>query len=457
MGRFSGSRGDTLLLATAAVALQAVVWAILIPVFTAHVGYGLHDLTDVAHYLYYAEQMARGSVPYVDVPFEYPPLALPVFLLAPRDGTLATYEYWFSVEMIMVCAASSVVVTMTARRVWSGLGRPLAAAAVFAVGIAAAGALSLNRFDPVVGLFIALSVLALVSRRFTLAGIAVGLGFAVKLAPVVLLPLVLLLAGKRRVVILAAALIAAVLPFLPFLMLDRGAFTALSGYQTGRGLQIESLAATGYLVRAAVAPGAVRVVVRGGGSLELAAWNTALLARLAPLVMLTLLAVAYLAVWRARRVLRGDPEWVAPAALGIILAFLCGNKVLSPQHLLWTLPLVALCAVARPLAQRILGILMLVAVVLTQVEFPAYYFRLQRLDPVPITIIVIRNVLLAAAFVVTILGLLHAARAELGEEAREQVSAQAGHPERLVGDDGGEDDGQHRRRDGRDAVGAEAP
>jgi len=217
------------------------------------------------------------------------------------------------------------------------------------------------------------------------------------------------------------------------------------------------LAATGYLVRAAVAPGAVRVVVPGGGSLELAAWNTALLARLAPLVILALLAVVYLAVWRAHRVLSRDPEWIAPAALGIILAFLCGNKVLSPQHLLWTLPLVALCTVARPVAQRIVGILMLAATVLTQVEFPAYYFRLQRLDAVPITIIVIRNVLLAAAFVVVILGPVRAARAGPDEEAREQGSAQAGHPERLVGDDRGEDTGQQRRRHGRDAVGTEAP
>ena len=358
----SRPRLESLLLAAAAIALQAVVWAILIPLFNAHVGYGLHDLSDVPHYLSVVERLARGDLPYIDVPFEYPPFALPLLLLAPRDGTLATYQYWFSAEMIVVCSATAAVVTLTARRVWDGLGRPLAAAAVFAIAVAAAGAISLNRFDPVVGLLVALAVLALASRRFTFAGVAVGLGFAVKLAPMALLPLVLIVAARRRAVVMAtgAAVLAAALPFLPFIALDRGAFDAVAGSQASRGLQIESLAATPYLVRTAIVPGTARVVVPGGGSLELDAPGAAALAGASPFIVLGLLTMAYASVMRARRVLRRDPEWIALAALALLLAFLCGNKVLSPQHLLWVLPLVALCTVARPVAHRIVGALMLV-------------------------------------------------------------------------------------------------
>jgi hypothetical protein len=430
----------TFLLVVAAIALQTIVWAILMALFKAHVGYGLHDLSDVPHYLSVVERLARGDLPYIDVPFEYPPLALPVLLVAPRDGTLAAYEYWFSVEMIVVCSASAAVVTLTARRVWSGTGRPLAAAAVFAIAVAAAGALSLNRFDPVVGLLVALAVLALVHKRFTLAGAAVGLGFGVKLAPVVLLPLVLIMATGRRAVVLAtaAALLAAALPFVPFIALDGGAFDAMAGYQGRRGLQIESLAATPYLVKTAIVPGSARVVVPGGGSLELEAWGTAALARASPFVVLSLLSLAYVSVWRARRVLRRDPEWMALAALTLLLALLCGNKVLSPQHLLWVLPLVALCTVARPVAQRVVGVLMLVAVALTQVEFPAHYHQLQRLEAAPIAVIAVRNVLLGAAFATAVLALWRAAREGSVEAAKDAASAQAEHPESLIGDHRGE-------------------
>jgi hypothetical protein len=121
----SASRHRLLLLAASAVALQAVVWAVLIPMFTAHVGYGLHDLSDVPHYLAQAERIDLGKWPYIDFGFEYPPLALPAMLAPPRDGSLATYEYWFSLEMVMVCCLSAVVVALTAAKMWRGVGTPV--------------------------------------------------------------------------------------------------------------------------------------------------------------------------------------------------------------------------------------------------------------------------------------------------------------------------------------------
>jgi hypothetical protein len=93
---------------------------------------------------------------------------------------------------------------------------------------------------------------------------------------------------------------------------------------------------------------------------------------------------------------------VPVVALAAVLAALCGNKVLSPQHLLWILPLVALSLVGRAVLPRIGAVLLLAAMVLTQVEFPAMYFRQIRLEATPLLVICARNVLLAAAFVVTV-------------------------------------------------------
>lgn len=410
---------DLLLLAGAALALQAMAWALLLTLFTARIGYGLHDLSDTFYYLEIAVRVAYGRWPYVDFPFEYPPLALPFLLLPPADGTVATYDFWFAVEMMAICMANAVVVALVAARVWGGLGRPLAAAAAFAVAVVMAGAISLNRFDPAVGLVVGLCVLALVYRRFTLAGIAVGLGFALKLVPIVLLPLVLVLAARRGPVLraAAAAAVAAAVPFVPFLVRSWSAFNGALEGQTARGLHIESVPATPYLIWRAMSQGAEVVIVPPSGSLVIGAPGTLLLARAAPIIVLGLLVIAYAGIWRARAVVRNDLEWVAPAALAVLLAFMCGNKVLSPQHMLWTLPLVALCLAARSVSHRVVGAVMLAAIALTQVEFPAMYLDIKALDALPLFIVSARNVLLLAAFVTAVVSLWRAAPAREGNRS----------------------------------------
>jgi hypothetical protein len=398
---------ELLLLAGAAIALQAITWSLLLALYSSGVWYSLRKFSDTPYYLAISERIAHGLWPYIDFPFEYPPLTLLFVGLSPTLGSVAAYDRWFSAVMIVICMASAVVVAIIAARLWDGLGRPLGAAAGFAAAVIAAGAISLNRFDPAVGLVVALGVLALVYKRFTLAGVAVGLGFALKLVPIVLLPLVLVLAARRRPVLRAAlaAVIAAAVPFVPFLVRSMGAFTGTLQGQTSRGLQVESVAATPYLAWKALSQGAHVAIVSPIGSLVVDAPGTTSLARLAPLIVLGLLVIVYAGIWSARADLRAKPEWIAPAALAVMLAFMCGNKVLSPQHVLWLLPLVALCLAARTRVHRVVGVLMLAAIALTQVEFPGLYSGVAALESAPLLVIVARNILLMVAFVLVVVSL----------------------------------------------------
>jgi hypothetical protein len=394
---------ESLLLVGSALALQAIVWAVLTALFTAHIGYGLHDLSDTPHYLWAVERLWSGAWPYIDFPFEYPPLSFLFFLAPMKDGTWATYATWFTAEMIGVCMASAAVVTLTAMRIWAGLARPLGVAGAFALAVALAGGISVNRFDPAVGLVIALSILAMTYGRTLLAAAAIGLGFAIKLVPIVLLPLALILAPPRRkVAAVVVALAAAVSPFLPFLMRSGGAFNAAIAGQSDRGLQLESVAATPYLLWGALQRGTVDVVVPPGGSLAVEAPGTQVTAQLLPAAVLVLLVVAYAAVWHARRLMRTDAEWISPAALSALLAFMCADKVLSPQHLLWVLPLIALCLLCNHRAFRLAAVLLLAAVALTQLEFPAFYYRLQDLETLPVVVVAVRNLLLALALAILV-------------------------------------------------------
>jgi hypothetical protein len=399
------ARRELVPLLAAAAALQAIAWVIVFQVFVAQKwGYVPWLGSDTAYYADRGLRVTFGQWPYTEFPFEYPPLSLLFFVLPPLRGTLAAYHAWFGAQMIVIDAITAIVTTVVAAHIWPGLARPLAAAVALAVAVIAAGAVAIDRFDGAVALVLAVAMLCLVYRRWALAGLVIGLGFSLKLMPIVLLPLVLVLARTRRRVVWTTvmALVAAAGPFLPFLIHDAaGVRSSLFGAQIGRGLHIESVAASPFLLLQVLRPGTV-MIVPPSASLTISGSGTGLVESLAPLTVLLLLTVAYWAVWRARETLRSRPEGIPVAALAVVLAALCGNKVLSPQHLLWILPLVALCLVSRPLLPKVAAGLLLCACVLTQIEYPGMYWRQVDLDPTPLLVIAARNALLAAAFVVAV-------------------------------------------------------
>jgi hypothetical protein len=250
-----------------------------------------------------------------------------------------------------------------------------------------------------VALTLAASLFFLARRHTAAAGAALGVGVALKLTPGMLLPLVLIVAETRRRALYALAgfLVFAIVPFLPFL----GRFDGLTNiitYHAQRPLQIESVPGTVYLI--AGARGAWGIGTGNSfGSQSLAGPGSELVARLSIWVGLLLVAGVYVLIWRRRALLRAAPEFIAVAALACVLAFTVCNKVLSPQFLCWTLPLVALVLVGRSGLQRLAGVLTLLAIALTQIEFPDLYWRVVALEPGPVWVVVLRNIVLVAAAV----------------------------------------------------------
>ena len=388
---------ETVLLVAAAVALQAVVWALLIVLLRQYrVWYGFHDLSDSLWYVHYADLMARGQRVYRDFTFEYPPLALPLLLLPPRSS-VAAYELWFSAEMIALCSVAAALTAAAATTLWRGLRRPLAAAVAFAAAVAAGGAITANRYDVAVALTLAAFALFLARGRTTAAAGALGVGAALKLTPAMLLPLALILAeGRRRVLYaLAAFVVLAALPFMPFLGRVQG-LTNIVAYHARRPLQIESVPGTPYLAAGALG---ARGVSTGSayGSQFLAAPGAKLVAAVAPWLGVAAVIGIYVLVWKRRRFLRVAPQYVPLAALACVLAFTVCNKVLSPQFLVWTFPLVALVTAGEGRGQRASGLLTLAAILLTQIEFPALYWQMVALEPGPVAVVLVRNVVLVAA------------------------------------------------------------
>ncbi len=380
-----GARARPSPLGTVAVGLGAYLAAAAAVAGIATATYGFFAVTDIGYYRSVAEKMALGLRPYVDFPLEYPPLA--ALLLALPQQARVFYPHGFVAEMLAWGAGTAAAVALCSAALFSGARRYVAPLA-FAAGVVACGAILANRFDLAVAFVVAAALLALVRGYPAVAAALLGLGFALKLTPVLLLPLVLLVARRRLTAGIAFAVAAAV-PFLPYLGAPHLARLFL--YHAERPLQFESVLATPFLLAHVLGVAHVQIATAYGSQMVVAP-GADLVARLSGPLQVAALAFTHWVLLR-RRVHLG-PQQLALAALSVLLAFLVSGKVLSPQFLIWLLPLAALTAAPQPLVAALcLGVLGL-----TQLEFPPLFRSLLELRPLAVWVVALRNTALVAAW-----------------------------------------------------------
>ena len=87
------------------------------------------------------------------------------------------------------------------------------------------------------------------------------------------------------------------------------------------------------------------------------------------------------------------------ASLAATVAFALFGKVLSPQFVIWALPLGALAFAWRLYA---LAAAVALAAILTQVEFPAHYFDVVAREPLALVLVAVRNAALLAVLVLAL-------------------------------------------------------
>ncbi|MFN2468263.1 MAG: glycosyltransferase 87 family protein [Gaiellaceae bacterium] len=355
-----------------ALALFLAAWSLL------HVGfYNRDQVIDTPVYQRYGDAMVDGKVPYRDFAVEYPPGALPAFVLPSlvrsEAGDLEGFERIFEALMWLCGAAALGFMLLTLDAAGAGRGRIGAAVGFAAVSPLLVGSVVLTRFDLLPAALTVGALAGLVSGRERLGLGALGLAAATKIYPVVLLPVALAYVwrrhGRREAGICSAAFVAVVLLcFAPFLVLaPGGVLSSLSG-QAGRPLQIESLG-SGILLVSHQLFGFGIEMESGHGSQNLVGIAPAVLAVLLTLVQAGALVGTW--VWFARG--PADRERLIRASAASVVAFVALGKVLSPQFLIWLVPLVPLVRGRRGLAAT--GVLAL-ALALTQTWFPFRYWEL---------------------------------------------------------------------------------
>ncbi|HEX2044423.1 MAG TPA: glycosyltransferase 87 family protein [Gaiellaceae bacterium] len=385
----------------AGLLLLAVAWAALhLPAL------GRSQIVDTPVYQEYGERIADGQVPYRDFPVEYPPAALPVFWLP----TLAPEEHYGSVfeALMWSCAWAAVALAVLAATALRPRPPRLYAAAAFA-GLAplALGSVVLTRYDFWPAALTAAALAAFVRDRERIGFGALALAAAAKLYPLALLPLAVAYAWRRRgprEAVLGVAVFLAVVAVVvgPFLVVAPAGLAESVTGQLGRPLQVESLGA-GALLAAHLLGAYEATVVSTHGSQNLAGALPDALATAQTVVA----ALALVAVWTLFARARADRQRLVLACATAVAGFVAFGKVLSPQFLVWLVPLVPLVAGSTGLAAAaLLG----AALVTTQVWFPTRYWDVVALEPVA-WLVLVRDVVLVALFAVLVLALARRARA----------------------------------------------
>jgi hypothetical protein len=265
------------------------------------------------------------------------------------------------------------------------------------------GPIALYRIDAVTVPIAVVAGLWLVTRP-TIAAALLTIGAWIKIWPGALLLAAVVAARARLRMLLAAAGVTAGVVVVLLLL---GADTEILGFltaQTGRGLQIEAVAATPFLWMAVT--GAARIEYSYDIlTFQIVAPGAEALATI--LTPLLVLAAAVVTVVGGVKAARGASfaRLFPPLALLLVTVLIALNKVGSPQFQTWLLAPVILWLVLDRRRARTAAALVLALCLLTCLVYPLSYDGLLRAEAAPVLLLTMRNALLVVLAAVSAVAL----------------------------------------------------
>ena len=353
-----------------------------------------------------------GQWPVLDYPWVYPPGALAPMFVAAVAGTMHTTTYavvWCGLVTLLDLIAVLVLIRRgNLRGAWWWIG--------FQTLL---GLIAMGRLDAIATpiMVIALS-LALERPRLSAALLTVGAW--IKVAPgAVVVALAAAVRRPVRDVIVPAVVTCAVI--VGAVVAGGGAANLLSFLSTQgtRGLQVESVAATPWVLAASADRNIVIAFNQPIVTFEITGPGTATVAKALDVALLLAFIVLAALIWRARR--RG-PHVLLTAALATLALQIVLNKVGSPQFISWLAAPVAVALShglgssdrpARPAREewhswRVLAVLLLAVAGLTQAVYPIGYGGLLTEHLTMALVLAVRNLLVVAVLAMTVVALVRA-------------------------------------------------
>ncbi len=278
----------------------------------------------------YAEGMIDGAAPYGSLGFEYPPGAIPIVVLPGLiSDAIDNYREAFDTWMLIWDLGILVLLGWVFR---ADRYKLAVALAIYSLGVLVLGRLLLARFD-LVPAALSLAALVLYQKKASFCwGLSLGIGAIVKGWTIALAPIYLFRDRHRHLAVLGLVipLVAGIAGV--WLVFGEEPGSAFS-YHADRGLQIESIAATFFLVGEKL--GLVEIEPTfGAGSFNIEGTGVSLARSLS----IVLLFVGYLTLLLLIVRRKTDTDLAVTLITGWLVVV---APVLSPQFLIWIMPLAA--------------------------------------------------------------------------------------------------------------------
>jgi hypothetical protein len=266
------------------------------------------------------------------------------------------------------------------------------------------GPIAIYRIDAITVPIAVIGGLWLMTRP-ALAAALLTIGAWIKIWPgVLVVAAIVALRSRVRMLLAAAAVTAVVVVVLVVLGADHELFGFLTE-QTGRGLQIEAVAATPFLWLAVAGTARIEYSFEILTFQITAAGVDAVAALLTPLMILIVAAIAAIGVAKTARG-ASFHRLFPPLALSLVVALIVSNKVGSPQFQSWLIAPVILWLVLDAARARMPAVLVLVLCALTCLVYPLSYDALLRAELLPVLVLTLRNLLLVVLLIVGVRALV---------------------------------------------------
>lgn len=368
----------------------ALVHLVLFGVF-AFVAYRFYFASgELEHY--FADKVLSGQMPYYNFTSEYPPLAFLSFVIpAFFAHTKLSYIIGFAAEFYVFDLIILLVVMLTASRLELNVKSALV---FYTIAVIAAGPLIATRYDLFPAMLTAVAVYAVIAGKNKTAWVFLALGVAAKLYPAILAPVFGLVYLRRHeyrklTIGIIAFFFTLVVISLPWLILDPETLAVVVTYHSARGLHSESTYGTLVLLMQILG------LTHAEASLNFGSWNLSSpladrLADIAPAITILMFGIVYFLQYRTlwKKPVVDNRDIIIYSSLAVF-AFLLGNKVFSPQYLIWLCPLLPLL--------KWQGALYMAAFVavggVSQYIYPYFYMDFETAKPLAVFLMFFRNVL----------------------------------------------------------------
>ncbi|WP_428653323.1 hypothetical protein [Runella sp.] len=343
-------------------------------------------------------------LPYRDFPSEYPPLAviptlIPQLLCQIGTTGFQGFVVFFVLQNILLGLYMGRVVLKTAQAFLEEV-RALEISRIYWMLWGISLPIFLFRYDGFVALLTILTVYFIVKQSPGVSGSWLAAGIFAKLYPIVLLPpiIVYYFINKQY----------------RFLLLFLGGFSALSAviftvmyllagndvviflkYHRLRGIQIESFVGGGLLLWYKIIDAPLETISNYGAIHLVTSWTDSLLKVLSwgfPICYLALSGVIYRYFSKQIGV---SVEMLLIAFAAALLLFLVCNKVLSPQYLIWLLPII-------PFLRSQILYCFAAAFMITIFIYPGSYHRLVEMKFLWVLLLNVRNGLIFVMLLLTL-------------------------------------------------------